>query len=94
MAIYIIFALSFAIMYWWSYTREIIKTVQGVEKKLNDSEIRLNPGRYSTRMFLLSFLIAPWYVAEVIASPKWQYIKIKSTNIIRKQYALAIAIDD
>ena len=88
MEIYIILAFSFAIMYWWNYTREIIKTVQGVEKKLNDSESRLSPRRYGTRMFLLSFLIAPWYLGQIATQGRWAYIKMKSTFIIRKQYAI------
>ena len=89
MEIYIIFAISFAIMFWWNYTRQIIKTVQEVEKKLNDSEIKLNPIIYGSRMFLLSCLIMPWYFAAIISQDRWDYIKEKSCNLLKQQYILS-----
>ena len=94
MEIYITLALSFAIMYWWYYTREIIKTVQGVENKFNDIEDRLSPSRYATRIFLLSFLLAPWYVIVITTMPKWTYIKMKATCLIRQQYSLPVPAKD
>lgn len=94
MEIYTILAFSFAIMFWWNYTREIIKTVQGVENKMNNIEDRLSPSRYATRMFLLAFLLAPWYFGAIATQGRWAYIKMKATHLVRQQYALQVPTDD
>ena len=94
MEIYLILCISFTIMYWWNYTREIIKTVQGVENKFNDIEDRLSPSRYATRMLLLSFLLAPWYLVAIATMPKWTYIKMKATCLVRQQYSLPVPTED
>lgn len=92
MELYLILALSFAIMHWWSYTRQIVKTVQAVEKKLNLEYANLSPSRYTMRIFLLSFLLAPWYLSQIMTLPRWDYIKMKATEIVRKQYAIEISV--
>ena len=92
MEIYIVLALSFAIMYWWKYTREIIKTVQGVEEKLNLVEATLSPSRYTTRMFLLTFLMPPWYLIQIATQTRWGYRKMKATSLIRQQCVVEVIV--
>lgn len=89
MEIYLIMCLSFTLMYWWNYTREIILTVQGVENKFDEMDYSMNPIIFSILSGIATFVAMPVYAYCILAIPKRKYIKDIATTIVKKQHELA-----
>ena len=86
MEIYLIIALSFAMMYWWNYTREIILTVQGVEGRFDKMSGGINPVLFSLFTGIATFVAAPVYACVIFTTDKRAYIKDMATTIVKKQH--------
>ena len=88
MEIYLILAFSFALMYWWNYTREIILTVKGVEDRFDKMDGSIDPILFSVLTGIITFIAAPVYAYEIFTSNKRAYIKDIATTIVRKQHQI------
>lgn len=75
-------------MYWWNYTREIILTVQGVENMMDEIDSGISPGLFALFSFVVTTVAMPVYAYAIITTPRREYIKLLSTDIVRKQYSL------
>ena len=82
MEIYLIIALSFTIVYWWNYIREIILTVQGVEG-INGG-VGFKPIVYTIAASVVAFIAMPRIAFDILRMPRRDYIKNISTAIIKK----------
>jgi hypothetical protein len=89
MEIYLIIALSFTIMYWWSYTREIILTVKGVENRFDKMDGSINPVIFSILSGVATFVAMPVYAYCILTIPRRAYIKDIATTIVKKQHEIA-----
>ena len=88
MEIYLILCLSFAMMYWWNYTREIILTVRGVEDRFDKMHGSINPVLFSIFTGVATFVAAPVYAYMIFTTDKRAYIKDMATTIVKKQHEL------
>lgn len=91
---YLIAALSFSIMYTYSYGYEISKTVMGVliiceiepEDYIEDQG--WGPNIYIGASFVMSFLVMPIYLYAMLSTNKWVFVSDRACEILEKSYGL------
>lgn len=91
---YIIIALSFAIMYTYSYgleiTRIVIEVLEISGKRHQDyvKERAWHPYIYLSASFLLSLIAMPFFAKEIILMNKWDLVEYAAGEILSNSYSL------
>jgi len=86
---YVIIALSFGIMYTYSYGLEIVQTVRDVEKIVTDNAENIwNSNLYIFFTFIVSSIAMPIFLGLIIIQKKYDTIKYASAYILKKYYGL------
>ncbi len=88
MEIYLILAISFAIMYYVRYTREIISIIEGVAGLFDNTEHTFKPIIYIVNKFILTSFLWPLYILPVFTKNRYTYIKECSTEQLKAHYGL------
>lgn len=89
MEIYLIVCLSFSLMYWWNYTREIILTVQGVENMFDEMDGSITPTIFAILTGLATFVAMPIFAYNILIMPRREYIKAVAMSIVKAQHKKA-----
>lgn len=88
MELYLILAISFAIMYYFRYTREIIQTTLEVAELFDDLESTFNIAIYSILTFADSLIFMPLYAYKIIKISRYDYIKERSMHVLKMHFGL------
>jgi len=86
MTIYIIIALSFAIMYSYKYTREIVLITQRFVNSLDVTWGDFSPIKYSIKEFLYHFIMCPITATKIFKGE--DIIKKEVSYILENNYGL------
>lgn len=89
MEYYIIACISFAIMYYISYTRDVLFIVKNVAK-LHDAEGDFNPVLYSIVSIVLTAIAMPIYLLMLLFTTKDKVLHYASSGILLKHYDLEV----
>ena len=89
MEIYIILCISFSIMYYISYVRDIIFVVKEVVK-VHDAEGNFNPLLYSIVSLVLAAIGMPIYLFLILYSTKQNILYYASSGILLNHYDLEL----
>ena len=85
MEIYLILAFSFAIMYSFKYTNEVVKTTKGVVEVLDIEWGNFNPTWYYIKEFAYSFFMFPIAVQRLFNRDT---VKNEVSYILENNYGL------
>jgi hypothetical protein len=87
MEYYIILAISFAIMYHFRYTKEILEVVKQVAI-IHDATPNATIKLYSFITFFITIIAFPLYAIVTITQPREKIIKEHSTTVLITYYDL------
>lgn len=87
MEIYVILALSFAIMYHINYTNEILAVVKDVAV-IHDAEATAPLFIYGIVSFLTTLVFMPGYVLQILLKSRDDIIRSVSSEVLVKFYDL------
>jgi hypothetical protein len=88
--IYIILALSFAIMFSWRYIFEVIYYVTAVAKVHEIDRKPLFLGTLSISFFIVVALSAPLYLIYIMSNDRKDIIRAYTRSILQKYYDLEL----